>query len=61
MKKIKTAVIGAGNIGSNHARIYSEISNLVAVWDINSEVGRSLANKYNVKFYQNYKEMIDKE
>lgn len=61
MKKIKTAVIGAGNMGSNHARIYSEISNLVAVSDINSEVGRSLANKYNVKFYQNYKEMIDKE
>lgn len=61
MKKIKTAVIGAGNMGSRHARIYSEISRLVAVVDINSTTGQELANKYNVNFYRNYKEMIDKE
>lgn len=61
MKKIKTAVIGVGNMGSNHARIYSEISHLVAVSDINPEVGQKLADRYNVEFYQDYKEMIDVE
>lgn len=61
MKKIKTAVIGAGNMGDRHARIYSEISRLVAVADINPEIGHKIASRYNVNFYQNYKEMIDKE
>lgn len=60
-KKIKTAVIGAGNMGKNHARVYSEISNLVAIADVNPDIGKPIAQKYNVPYYQDYLEMIDKE
>ena len=30
-KDIRTGVIGVGSMGVNHARVYSEISNLVGV------------------------------
>lgn len=60
-KNIRTAVIGVGNMGKNHTRVYSEISNLVAVADILPEIGRSVAAKYQAKYYQNYQEMLDKE
>lgn len=60
-KKIKTAVIGVGNMGKNHVRAYSEISELVAVSDVFINEGKQIAGKYKVKFYQNYEEMLDKE
>ena len=36
MKKLRIGVVGVGHIGSNHARIYSELPNaeLVAILDI---------------------------
>lgn len=58
MKKIKVGIIGVGNMGKNHARVYSEIADLVAISDINEEVGKKIADKYNVAFYQNYRKMI---
>lgn len=58
MKKIKVGIIGVGNMGKNHARVYSEIADLVAISDINEEVGKKIADKYNVVFYQNYRKMI---
>lgn len=60
-KNIRTAVIGVGSMGTNHARVYSEISNLVAVSDINEATGKHLADKYNVHYYKNYQEMLIKE
>lgn len=61
MKKIKVGVIGVGNMGKNHARVYSEIASLVAISDINKTVGLEIAKKYNTRFYVNYKEMIKSE
>lgn len=61
MKKIKVGVIGVGNMGKNHARVYSEIASLVAISDINKEVGLEIAKKYNAHFYVNFKEMIKDE
>ncbi|PKP56387.1 MAG: hypothetical protein CVT88_10245, partial [Candidatus Altiarchaeales archaeon HGW-Altiarchaeales-1] len=62
MEKIKVAVIGAGNMGKNHVRIYSEMNNveLIGVADLNEEVGKDIANKFNTNFYKNYKEVIGK-
>lgn len=60
-KTIRTAVIGAGNMGKNHMRIYSKISNLVAIVDVNSKIGEPLAKRYHTKFYSNYMEMLKKE
>ena len=43
--KLKVAVIGAGAMGKNHARVYSEMKNveLVAVCDSSKEVGGQIA------------------
>ena len=48
MKKLNVAVIGVGAMGKNHARVYSEMSNvnLVAVCDPNKEMAKSKAKKY---------------
>jgi UDP-N-acetylglucosamine 3-dehydrogenase len=63
MKEVKVAVIGVGNMGRHHARVYSQLKNvkLVAVSDINENVGKEIASKYGCKFYKDYKEMLEKE
>lgn len=63
MEKIRTAVIGAGNMGRHHVRNYFEIesSELVAIADLDEARGKELAEKYNCKYYKDYKELLDKE
>jgi len=58
MKKIKVGVIGVGNMGKNHARVYSEIADLVAISDTNELLGKNVAGKYNAAFYPDYKKML---
>lgn len=60
---LKTAVIGVGNMGKHHVRVYSEIPsvNLVAVSDLNENIGMEMAKKYHTKFYKSYQEMLDSE
>ncbi len=62
MIKMNVGVVGVGNMGRHHARIYYELdnANLVAIADINEDV-KKIAEKYNCKFYKNYKEMLEKE
>ena len=56
------AVIGVGNMGKNHARVYYELNSaeLVAIADI-SQKAKEIAKKYKCKYYKDYKEMIRKE
>lgn len=63
MQKLKAAVIGVGNMGKHHARNYFESnkSNLVAVSDLNEELGIEIARKFNAKFYSNYHELLSEE
>jgi len=60
---VKVAVIGVGSMGKHHARVYSELKNveLVAVSDINKNLGKKIAEKYGCNFYSNYNEMLEKE
>src|SRR3989338_1647223 len=60
---IKAAVIGIGNMGRHHARIYFELPNteLVAICDINEKIGLEMANKYKCTYYKEYSDMIEKE
>ncbi len=60
-KKIKVAVIGAGNMGKNHLRNYylMEEADLVGLADINPEV-KALADEFETQFFTDYKEMLDK-
>ncbi|MEX0616489.1 MAG: Gfo/Idh/MocA family oxidoreductase [Candidatus Woykebacteria bacterium] len=62
-KKIKTAVVGVGYMGQHHARIYAEIPNsqLVAIADLNEQAGIEMASKYKAKYYNDFKDMVEKE
>ncbi|MCI0664839.1 MAG: Gfo/Idh/MocA family oxidoreductase, partial [Acidobacteria bacterium] len=59
-EKIKTAVIGAGHLGREHARVYSTLDNviLVAICDTNEINGRTIAERYGVKFVRDYRELM---
>jgi predicted dehydrogenase len=60
MKRV--AVIGTGQFGHNHARIYSEIetAQLVAVCDTNEATGQAVAEKYDVPYVADFHELIGK-
>ena len=55
---LKVGVIGVGSMGQNHARVYNEISNLVAVADSNEKQGRSVADRFGVSWYRDYRDML---
>ena len=59
-QSIRTGVVGVGSMGQNHARVYSEISNLTCVVDVNEVHGRSIAEKYGAQWYPDYHQIIDK-
>ncbi len=63
METLKTAVIGVGNMGRHHARVYHELENseLVAVADVNTKQAREIAKKYSCNPYRDYKKMLEKE
>ena len=55
---IKIGVIGSGDWGKNHLRVYSEIDcNLIGLADLNPEK-KELADKHNIKFFTDYKELL---
>lgn len=60
---VKTAVIGVGSIGSNHARVMSDLAgtHFVAVADENFQAAQAVAHRLGVKAYQDYHEMISIE
>ena len=60
---IRTAVIGVGAMGKNHARVYYQLSDsqLVAVSDSNQEIADNIGKLYGVPAYSNYIEMLEKE
>jgi len=57
---MRTGVIGIGSMGQNHARIYSEISNLVGVSDLDEKQGNEIAKKYGTAYFPNFKDMVGK-
>lgn len=59
-KKLRVAVIGAGNMGKNHLRNYSTLPdvNLVALADIDPKTTH-LAEEYRVTHFTDYKKMLD--
>lgn len=60
IKKLRVAVIGAGNMGKNHLRNYFLLPDveLVGLADINPDT-KELADEYNVTFFTDYKNMLD--
>ncbi|OGC39260.1 hypothetical protein A2Y85_02800 [candidate division WOR-3 bacterium RBG_13_43_14] len=60
---LKAAVIGVGNIGRHHARVYAGLDGvqLAAVVDIDKYMAQRLADKYRCSFYADYIKMIREE
>jgi predicted dehydrogenase len=58
-KVIRTAVIGVGVFGQNHARIVSGLdgAELAAVVDHDSVRGREIAEKLSTKYYEKYQDV----
>jgi UDP-N-acetylglucosamine 3-dehydrogenase len=60
---IRTAVIGVGSMGKNHARVYTELPDveLVSVADADAEIAGAVGKRLGVKAYQDYQEMLSTE
>ncbi len=58
----KTAVIGVGKFGQNHARIYSEMPDvdLIGVVDADGEQARSVAQQFKTRAFSDYHEVMAK-
>jgi len=61
MRKLRVGVIGTGNMGKNHARVYSEIARLAAVSDVFEASAKEVAEKFGCNYYTDYKKMMEKE
>ncbi len=60
MNKLGVAVIGTGQWGKNHARVYNELpsTELVAICDVNPERAKAMASQYGVKAYSDSAQML---
>jgi UDP-N-acetylglucosamine 3-dehydrogenase len=60
---VKTAVIGVGIMGRNHARVDWEIPDvrLVGVADRNQATVETIAERYNTRPYSDYRRLLDEQ
>jgi predicted dehydrogenase len=60
--KIRTAVVGAGKMGTIHAKVYSQLpdTQLVAVVDADQARAAQLADKYGCAAFTDCKDILDK-
>jgi len=58
----RVGVIGLGRMGSQHCRIYSGLrrAQLVGVCDLNPEIGIRTAQRYEVPYYSEIDELLDR-
>ncbi len=58
--RIRIGVIGVGNMGQHHTRILSMLKEveLVGISDVNVERGLSTASKYRVRFFEDYRDLL---
>ncbi len=59
--QIRTGVIGVGNIGQHHARIYASLpgSHLVGIADTHAGRAQDIAGRYQVPAYADYRALLD--
>src|ERR671932_491842 len=58
---LRLAIIGVGGWGKNHARVLHDLGVLVAICDVNENLAKEIADKYNVRSYYSIDEMLDNE
>lgn len=62
MDRIRVGVVGIGNMGRHHVRVYSQLRHmckLIGVYDVNPEVACGIAETYKVKVFDNLQSMIE--
>ena len=62
---LRVGVVGVGNMGRHHARIYSELSKegkveFVGVADANLERAKEVASQFKTRAFANYKELVER-
>jgi UDP-N-acetylglucosamine 3-dehydrogenase len=57
---LKAGVIGVGSMGQNHARIYSELSQLVGVFDVDPAQCRKVAERFGVQAFPSVEALLAK-
>ena len=57
----RTAVVGTGIMGMNHARVLGEVSRLAGICDVNEGAGRAAAKRFAVPAYKSVQEMLGSE
>jgi predicted dehydrogenase len=62
-KLLRAAVIGAGSMGRNHARIYAEMEDaeLICVADPDQESLSKLGQRHHIRTYTDYRVMLERE
>ncbi|HBK59927.1 MAG TPA: hypothetical protein DDZ84_03935 [Firmicutes bacterium] len=60
---LTVAVVGAGILGSRHARVFHEhaVTRLVAVMDVDFELAEAVAAKYGARAYESMDRMLETE
>lgn len=58
---LNVGVIGIGMMGQNHARVYSEIANLVGIADPDEELLREVSKRFNVKGYNDFQALLGRK
>jgi UDP-N-acetylglucosamine 3-dehydrogenase len=60
---INCAVIGLGNMGKHHTRVYSQLESakLVGVADIDPLRGEQIGNRFHCNWYADFRSMIENE
>ena len=62
MTKLRTAVVGAGKMGSIHAKVYSSLQNseLVAIVDSDEKRAKKIAKKFKCQALTDCAELVGK-
>jgi len=58
---LKVGVIGIGSMGRNHARVYSEIADLVGVADMNGVTAKDVADQTETTPFTDYHELLKQD
>jgi UDP-N-acetylglucosamine 3-dehydrogenase len=58
---VRLAVVGAGGWGKNHLRVLHDLGHLVAFCEIDIDKRRTYEEKYGIKGYASFDEMVSRE
>ncbi len=55
---MRVGVIGVGSMGQNHARVYSEIAELIGVADQDAETAKAIASRFRAEAFTDYHDLL---